>query len=54
MLLGSVSCIMSSGKMYIYWSIEVFDFAQLRNREEEFDDYNAQRFAQQIAKSGYR
>jgi hypothetical protein len=40
--------------MYIYWSIEVFGFAQLRNSEEEFDDYNAQLFAQQIAESGYR
>jgi RNA polymerase sigma-70 factor (ECF subfamily) len=25
---------MSSGKMYIYWSIDVFGFAQLRNDEE--------------------
>lgn len=40
--------------MYIYWSKEVFGFAQLRICEEEFDDYNAQSFAQQIAKSGYR
>ena len=40
--------------MYIYWSIVVFGFAQLRNSEEEVDDYNAQLFAQQIAKSVYR
>lgn len=39
--------------MYIYWSIVVFGFAQLRNSEEEADDYNAQLFAQPIAKSGY-
>ena len=45
---------MSSGKMYISWSMEIFDFAQLRNNQEEVNDYNAQRFAQQIAKPGYR
>ena len=53
-LLKSVSCIMNSGQMYIYWSTEVFGFAQLRNGEEESDDYNAQLFAQTVAQSGYR
>jgi len=54
MLLGSVSCIMSSGKMYIYWFMEVFGFVQSLNSEEEFDDDNAQLFAQPVTQSGDR
>ena len=38
----------------LYWSIDVFGFAQFLKSEEEFDGYNAQLFARPIAKSGNR
>ena len=38
----------------LYWSMDVFGFAQLLKSEEEFDGYNAQLFARPIAKSGNR
>src|ERR1043166_6512383 len=34
MLLRDVSCIMSSGQMYVYWSPDVFGFGQLLHGEE--------------------